>query len=947
MHHAAHFLPGQGPIGVFIHHNTLHAFEHLPFADALAEASAKFAAEPFPSEGEFRSAYARGRVLERDLDAVLERELGMDAHGVAIGEVTRAELRKHALLWLDEEPLDAALAWRLEEGRLFDDLRGRVVGDVSVVDLWNACRARFARPRRAPRKARPRLCDALFDVTGQDPDSFVHPSLIRLCAAFLDQGVAYWPMPGREHGLFRAAQTLIAQPGPPPNPWIEQLVAETERQVARGVGPLDLTLEILADLGLQRDQWPTFIESTLLVLPGWAGMMHQLEQRPDRAPVHAPPTSLLDFLALRLSLEREACRFIASVHGLPNRSLSALWESVSSRRRPDPPVSELASVHDAFVVLAHAGVTPSDVLGLTPEAAAALIDELDDFDSFARRRVWLLAYELRHAHEVLDPLAAHSASPVAAPEPKFQVVFCIDERAESLRRHLEEICPEVETWGTAGFFGVPMYYQGIDDAHAIPLCPIAITPKHLVHEQVIAGASERLVRRRAQRRWAGRFAQGADVGSRTFLRGTIWSAALGMLTAVPLVMRVLFPRSFARFGRGVRELSLPKLETRLDLERHGDERTPDGRWLGFSVDEMTAIVRGVLEDMGMRTFAPLVLIVGHGSSSLNNPHESAHDCGACGGGRGGPNARAFAQMANHPAVRERLRALGIDIPDSTWFLGAYHDTCSDAISYFDLARVPATLRERMGELSAALERASALDAHERCRRFESASLTLDPLDALHHVEARADDLAQPRPEYGHATNAVAVIGRRARTRGLFLDRRAFLISYDATTDPDGRLLARLLASVVPVGAGINLEYYFSYVDPVRFGCGTKLPHNITGLVGVMDGYSSDLRTGLPWQMVEIHEPVRLLVVIEAKPELIASAAAESPHVWRLVRNDWLRVVALDPESATLSVFQDGSFRAWEPEACVLPVVERSVGWYGGRREHLPPARVRASIGASP
>ena len=35
---------------------------------------------------------------------------------------------------------------------------------------------------------------------------------------------------------------------------------------------------------------------------------------------------------------------------------------------------------------------------------------------------------------------------------------------------------------------------------------------------------------------------------------------------------------------------------------------------------------------------------------------------------------------------------------------------------------------------------------------------------------------------------------------------------------------------------------------------------IAGLLGVMDGAQSDLRTGLPWQMVEIHEPTRLAIV---------------------------------------------------------------------------------------
>jgi uncharacterized protein YbcC (UPF0753/DUF2309 family) len=919
---AAHVLPGQGPIGVFVHHNTLHAFEDRPFEEAVLEAARLFGAEPFPAEDEQRRAFERGRILERDLEAVLRDELGGRADEPLVGGVTRLELRRLALFHAREESSEAALEWQLDEGVLLREL-GTRADELELRRLFAACRD-LLRPEPQPQPPPARLRDALLHATGQDVDAFVHPTLIHVVSAFLDQGLAYWPMPGRERGLYVAARDLLGQPAPPPNAWVRRSVSEMQRQARLDLGARDVTLEILEDLGLATEAWQGFLQSTLLALPGWAGMVRQLELRPDRAPVEAPPASLLDFVALRLTLEREASRFIAARHGLPHESLSELWQSVRTVRAPD--ANGALHALTPFLILAHAGIGAADLRLLDAEARRELATELHAMGSFERRRVWQLAFERRHAQGVLSALAAHFESPPPPPtSPQFQAVFCIDERSESLRRHLEELAPEVETWGTPGFFGVAMYYRGLDDAHAVPLCPVNIRPAHQVSEQPVPGATQRFERRRARRRIAGRLSRGADVGSRTFVRGTLWSAAVGVLSAVPLVLRVLWPRASARFGHSIRQLSVPALETTLEL--------------GFEVNEKADIVASVLEEMGLRAFTSLVLVIGHGSSSLNNPHESAHDCGACGGGRGGPNARAFALMANDAEVRGLLAERGLAIPDETVFVAGYHDTCNDSVTLYDLKKLSPATRERVDEVVVLLERARARDAHERVRRFESASTSGSPSEALRHVEARAVDLAQPRPEYGHATNAMAFVGRRSRTRGLFLDRRAFLVSYDPTHDPTGALLQRVIASVVPVGAGINLEYYFSYVDPIRFGSGTKLPHNITGLVGVMDGYSSDLRTGLPWQMVEIHEPVRLLTIVEAKPEVLVEAVSALPAVARLVQNRWLRVVALDPDSSEMFEHRNGRFERFVPEALELPTAPTSRAWYSGRRGPLPVARV--------
>jgi uncharacterized protein YbcC (UPF0753/DUF2309 family) len=518
--------------------------------------------------------------------------------------------------------------------------------------------------------------------------------------------------------------------------------------------------------------------------------------------------------------------------------------------------------------------------------------------------------------------------------PKAQLVLCIDEREEAMHRAFDELDDGYETFGAGGFFGVAMDYSGLDDHDVTPLCPAGVIPAHRVKEVPRPEGVPLAERRTARRNWEEVFHNTYWEVKRNAVSAFFLTQLTGLVQAVPLIGRVLAPRRWTMLALATRRRLVPQPPTELTLDR--DET---GR--GFETVEQADRIEAVLRNIGMtHHFARLVVFCGHGSISVNNPHESAHDCGACGGKHGGPNGRAFASLANRPAVRTLLRERGIDIPDDTRFVGGIHNTANDQLDFSDTQDIPATHAAEWEALRADLDRARARSARERCRRFTSAPKDPSPAEALRHVESRSRDLSQVRPEWGHCTNAFAVVGRRCLTQGAFFDRRGFVISYNPTEDPTGAFVERILLALGPVGAGINLEYYFSSVDNRVYGCDTKVPHNVSGLLGVMEGAASDLRTGLPRQMIEIHEPMRLLLVVESTLEVLGGIYGRQPAIAELLDNEWVQLVAMDPHSGAFTRFVAGEgFVPWEEHIPVLPLVESSYDYYRGREGFLPPALI--------
>jgi uncharacterized protein YbcC (UPF0753/DUF2309 family) len=359
----------------------------------------------------------------------------------------------------------------------------------------------------------------------------------------------------------------------------------------------------------------------------------------------------------------------------------------------------------------------------------------------------------------------------------------------------------------------------------------------------------------------------------------------------------------------------------LTIVHTGEKDKEKGLQVGFTVEEMADRVEKTLRCIGLiKNFSPVVYIVGHGSSSANNPHHGAHDCGACSGRPGLVNARVFAYMANYQPVRELLKTRGLSIPESTQFVGALHDTASDEIMFYDEQVLTEENKELHDKNARLFDEALDLDAKERSRRFMSISTKQHIKKIRKDIKKRSVSYFEPRPELGHGTNALCIVGRRSLTKRLFLDRRAFLNSYNYTTDPDGKLLLNVLAPLGTVCGGINLEYFFSRMDNYKLGAGTKLPHNVMGLVGVANSSDGDLRSGLPLQMVEVHDPVRLLMVVEHYPEVINKTIESNPDLYEWFSNEWIHLVALHPDEKKLYVFEAGTFVPYVPLTKKLPVM---------------------------
>jgi uncharacterized protein YbcC (UPF0753/DUF2309 family) len=586
--------------------------------------------------------------------------------------------------------------------------------------------------------------------------------------------------------------------------------------------------------------------------PGWSGLVANIERNPQSL-LDTRKISLKEVIFLELLLE---------IDNLDN-TLGNRWK----------PVSQSGTFE------------PFDIFEYVP------LTELDEV-----LNTWQEAYEWTYYDKVLSGIKYQKVIKSKKTTPSFQAFFCIDDRECSIRRYVEQADPNCATFGTPGHFAIDTYYQPKDARFYTKVCPAPLSPKHLIMEVSINRKN------------------GSDLyftkTTQSLFRGWLITNTLGFWSAIKMMFNIfkpsLSPASSSSFNH-MDEFS------NLTVENRSIEHIKDGLQIGYTIEEMVDRVEAVLMSTGLvSNFAPVVYMIGHGASSANNTHYAGYDCGACSGRPGSANARAISFMANHRIVREKLANKGIVIPISTEFVGGLHDTTRDAIVFYDEELLtPHNLKQHRENVTAFKE-ALMNNARERSRRFMSINSRKKLHKVYEEVQQRSVSLFEPRPELNHATNSLCIVGRKELNNRLFLDRRAFLNSYDYKVDPDGKYLLNIINAAAPVCGGINLEYFFSRVDNERLGAGSKLPHNVMGLIGVANGFEGDLRPGLPIQMVEVHDPIRLMLIIEQIPDVVLDTIQRNASTYEWFINEWVILAVIHPETREVYHFKDGHLHLYEP-----------------------------------
>lgn len=654
----------------------------------------------------------------------------------------------------------------------------------------------------------------------------VNLQMIKWCGGFFDAGQGSIDMPYREKGFYYGFLKLA---------YFDKQAHHNKKDAKKFLQQLPECPEDAIKICLQRlhvteGQEEAFLSTTLSYLPGWAGFVKWKTDWQNSRKTEEAKVTLTDFLAVRLVL---TC---------------LLW--------PDA-VKEKKESDDGFWV-------------------KKVLAKLKSNEDFYRQK--LLSLLLPEVKKEIAPVTRKNA----------QLVFCIDVRSEPFRRAIESL-GAYETFGFAGFFGLPVRVDELDSNKNKDCCPVLLKPKYAIKEMPAAANKDDFEHYRRGKALINGcknlYAQLKNNVSTPFAL----VESLGLWCGLNMALKSLSPKLSKHSVSAFKGWLKPTIATKVAYELSETDAEQ-----GLSLQEQISYAATVLRLMGLTSgFAKLIILCGHGSTTENNPYASALDCGACGGNHGGINARLLASILNKPDVRRGLEDCGMHIPLDTVFYGALHNTTTDGVALYTEEAPKPIYPELLNQFQNDLKEAKLITNKERGVKLDSCTPHKD-------IARRSMDWSETRPEWGLARNAAFIVAPRHLTKSISLDGRCFLHSYRFEQDHDGTLLETILTAPMVVAEWINTQYLFSTLDNVAFGSGSKITHNVVGTIGVMQGNGSDLMHGLPLQSVmscdkeAYHEPQRLLTVVYAPKEMVSQVIQKHSILKTLFFNQWVHLVVIDP-----------------------------------------------------
>jgi uncharacterized protein YbcC (UPF0753/DUF2309 family) len=947
---AAKIVPKYWPIGSFIHHNPLTAFEDQKFKDGLKSAQKIFGSHVYMSSEYYVDLYNKGeinhKIFEKNILEFLEKHK-LEQH---------YEEAKHFLTQISSKlkyykSYDRTSNIELDND-VFDYLKEK-----SSYKNYDYLFENLSKSLTLYE-----INDAIFDNNIKE---MLEKDIIEYITRYLDEEQTTLSMHQRELGMFGAFKYF-------------------ENFEYNGTS-LEYVEEALKELGVKDDE--KYILTQLLKLAGWSGFIKYRASNKEYYYESQYPTSIEDFLAIRLYYEKEYLSnskinsFDAYKKYYENNKANTILRLLKYKGKLDNAHADMFEHHQDDEEILNSFITQEikiDSLQLQAIYSEALnfdenIYEYHNFTNLLQEEqgyIWLKSVEDGHIESNIDALIA----PHTIQEEKLTAagVFCIDVRSEVIRRFVEKSGP-YSTYGMAGFLGIPISFIEFDKGHEQFLCPGVIKPDNIVFELPEEEHKE-YQEYKKQKGVLKTFKKVLSDLKNNPYSPFVMVEAVGWLFGIKLFGKTFFPRKVNKLFKSFKpktpqtiytidklsshdvekyskklhfkiikeisyelgqkkfsddeveniwehiildkELKVEVCDTLLDTLNFDYYITKDDYELqknklnqvGFELEEQINHAHRILKTMGLTSdFPKFIMMISHTSISDNNPFESALDCGACGGNASLPNIRAFVMMINNQDVRDGLRLKGIDIPKEVKFVPATHNTTTDEIEFVDTYIIEEHEQEEFNKVKNDFNSASQLARKERLELLPNTTSEDD-------VFVKLMDWSETRPEWGLAKNNMCYVGDREATKNIDLHNKIFLQSYKWEEDSiEVDILTKLYDGPLVVGEWINMEHYFSTVDNDIYGAGSKVYHNVVSKIGVFDGNYSDLRIGLPSQTVMLenkafHEPMRLIVFLEAPLEYGLAAVEKSPLGGQIILNEWIRLVVIDKKAKKVYQFENGEMQ---------------------------------------